>query len=464
MGTITFSLPKALVKSIATSTKIENFVETGTGTGQTSVWAVPYFDNVYTIEIDKNRSAEAFGHDNSKIHFIVGDSKIELPKLIDNLKGKSLFFLDTHSYTVDNKSNNVSCSVIEELNAIAKCDSPIIFINDVYRFMGPQVDLGRAEWPSFEQIFVLCKSLFKSSNITIIDGVIVCVPKELEHLVSTYWLETFEQRRYIADPEPAKRSIFERVVSRSKRMLDKPKKSNVETVAYDIKQSEWFENQCKIFYDSHKWLMDCNFKAIVDVGANVGQFGKKIRQYYPEAHLYSFEPIPLVYKELSENFKSDKNFTGFNAGLGDKEGRMEFYMNEFSDSSSLLPMADLHKENYPFTKNEKVIYVDVKTLDGCIDINKIEKPYLLKLDVQGFEEQVINGGSEIVKNAAMIITESTYKELYKGQSLFDSIYEKLKGFGFQFMGNLDQMNAPFNGEPLQGDAIFVKANKEESKS
>lgn len=460
MGTIKLSIPKKLARAIATSINAENFVETGTSNAETSIWASTVFTNVYTIEIDSKKADNISKRSElpKNIRVVNGNSKSELSKLIPELKGRSVFYLDTHSYSEDNV-NVVESVVLDELNAISSAEKPVVFINDVRCFLGSQPDPRKKGWPTFDQIFTTCKKLFPDCYITITDGVIVCVPHELEELVSAYWANTFEQRIYEADPEPVKKPITTRAISKIKRTIKQNQRPKEETVAFNIKNSEWFENQCKLFYNAHKWLQEQNFKSIVDIGANVGQFGKKIRQYYPESHLYSFEPIPLVYKELVDNFVGDNNFTSFNVGLGDKEGKMEFFMNEFSDSSSMLKMGDLHKENFPFTKHEKKIFVDIKTLDNCIDINKIEKPYLVKLDVQGFEEQVINGGLEIIRNAEMIITEASYKELYEGQSLFDTLYEKIKGFGFQYIGNLDQMNSAFNGEPLQGDAIFQKIKK-----
>jgi len=458
MGTIKFSIPKQLIRSIVSHISIDNFVETGTFKGETAIWAAQYFKNVFTIESDTEKVKDLQKQTDlpANITLINGDSKEELSAIINKLEGRAIFYLDTHSYDQNNK-NISTCVVIDELKTLSAAKQPVIFINDARCFLGTNPDERRKNWPTFETIFNLLKQLFPESFVTIVDGVIVCAPKDVENIISAYSASVFEERNYLPDPEPAKRSFFERAINKAKRTIFKPKKPiEGDTVAYNIRNSKWFENQCKIFYQSHYWLKEQNFESIVDVGANVGQFGKKIRQYYPTADLYSFEPIPLVYKELIENFKGDNNFHPFNVGLGDKEGKLEFYLNEFSDSSSMLPIGDVHKENFPFTKNEKKIYVDVKTLDNCIDVTKIKKPYLVKLDVQGFEEQVINGGMEIIRNAEMIITEASFKELYKGQSLFDTLYEKIKAFGFQYIGNLDQMNSAFNGEPLQGDAIFRK--------
>ncbi|MDH6355287.1 FkbM family methyltransferase [Dysgonomonas sp. PH5-45] len=470
MGTISFSIPRQLVQSITNSLDIDNFVETGTLQGNTSFWAATIFKNVYSIEI--NPTLVKLVSENpackTNIELITGDSRTELSKLMPRLKGRSIFFLD--AYWQNNKfwkevagGKDNECPLMEELEAISANQNAIIFINEARHFFGPLPYPHKSEqWPTFEQVFAKCKKLFPDSYITIVDGVIVCVPQDTVNLVNAYWVETYGQRFYAPDPQPYKRSFVERVISKLKRMTKKKtaKEKEDDTFVLDINNNRWFEAHCNLFFDEHKWLQREDFKSVVDVGANVGQFGRKMRRFFPHAHIYSFEPIPVVYKTLVENFAEDKNFTPFNVGLGEENGKMQFFLNEFSDSSSMLKMGDLHKENFPYTKNEKMIEVDVKRLDDCIDATKIQKPYLLKLDVQGFEKQVIDGGLEIVRNAEMIITEASYKELYEGQTLFDGMYETIKSFGFQYIGNLEQMDSAFNGEPLQGDAIFKKIRKD----
>ncbi len=427
MGKLKFILPQRLVQSLVNKSKDkpENFVEVNPENEENSQWASSLFKNIYKV-----------------------GTNTELSELIGKLSGKTVFTLDILSYQDGNKLK-------DDLQSISKSKGSIVFINNIDYLGGINPNAKKNEnWPAFDEIYSLCKGLFSNYYITILDGNLLCAPKESESIVTAYWVETYEERFYTSDPEPRKRTLMERVISRSKRMLRKNAKK--EPVAYNIRGSVWFENECKKFKEAHKWLQEQNFKSIVDIGANVGQFGKKIRQYYPDAKLFSFEPIPFVCDELNLNFKDDKNFKSFNVGLGDSDGKTKFFMNLFSDSSSMLPVGELHKKNFPYTKDEIEIEVTVKQLDNCFEKGELEKPYLVKIDVQGFEEQVINGGIEVIKNADMIITESSYKELYEGQSLFDSLYEKLKGFGFEFIGNLEQMESAFNGEPLQGDAIFQK--------
>ncbi len=223
---------------------------------------------------------------------------------------------------------------------------------------------------------------------------------------------------------------------------------------YLIKLKE--QEQEDSFNHSHRWLEEYNFKSIIDIGSNTGQFAKKMRKFFPDAKIYSFEPIPEVYNELLANFEGDLNFKAFNCGIGDIDGQMTFNLNEYSDSSSLLKMTEIHKSSFPHTINEKKVQVLVKRLDDILDANKIETPYLLKLDVQGFEDKVINGGEKITSNSEVIITEVSFYELYENQTLFDGIYKKLKNLGFNYLGNYEQLHSPIDHKVLQADAIFKK--------
>jgi len=235
---------------------------------------------------------------------------------------------------------------------------------------------------------------------------------------------------------------------------------------YEIKR--WRADQAEIdrrnkdhqemldYIHRNKWLTNIGFKSVLDIGANTGQFAKKIRLLLPEAAIFSFEPIPSVFEKLKENFKDDVNFTAYNVGLGDKNGTEDFYLNEFSDSSSFLKMKDLHKENFPPTVNESKIELKMCRLDDLIRIEQLSTPYLIKLDVQGLEEKVIKGGKKIIENAEYIITEVSFVELYENQPLFDKIYNILKQMNFQYMGNFDQLSSYISSEIMQADAIFKK--------
>jgi len=212
------------------------------------------------------------------------------------------------------------------------------------------------------------------------------------------------------------------------------------------------------FIPKHHWILNYKFASIIDIGANRGQFAVRFRVLFPEAIIYSFEPIPEVYAQLSKRFEFDTKFKAFNLGLGNQTGTIDFFQNEFSDSSSALPMKSLHKENFPNTAKEKQIQIQVECLDEVMKSISLSNSLLVKIDVQGFEEMVILGGEKTIKSASVVIVEVSFYELYEDQVYFNTIYEQMQKLGFSYRGNYGQLLSPIDGRVLQADAIFINDN------
>lgn len=210
--------------------------------------------------------------------------------------------------------------------------------------------------------------------------------------------------------------------------------------------------------NKYLWLKDYSINTVFDVGANEGQFALDIRQYLPAATIYLFEPLKDCFEVLTKRFKGDDKFFGFCVALGDKNENTYIYRNEFSPSSSIQEMADIHKDAFPFTKGVIKEEVSVETLDNLIDKNNIElkDQVLLKLDVQGYEEKVLKGSEKTLEKVKIILTEVSFVELYKGQVLFEDLNNFIKSKGFNFYGCSNLLLNPKNGFPLQADAIFIK--------
>ncbi|WP_158093922.1 FkbM family methyltransferase [Algoriphagus ratkowskyi] len=212
------------------------------------------------------------------------------------------------------------------------------------------------------------------------------------------------------------------------------------------------------FISKHNWILKYNFKTIIDIGANRGQFASRFRVLFPESWIYSFEPIPEVYEQLCKRFELDTKFKAFNLGLGKQSGTIEFYQNEFTDSSSALPMKSLHKVNFPKTYIEKQIQIKIDRLDEIMKSITTSNPLLVKIDVQGFEEMVILGGKDTLIRASIVIVEVSFYELYENQVYFKTIYDHMDRLGFTYRGNYDQLISPIDGCVLQSDAIFIREN------
>lgn len=207
----------------------------------------------------------------------------------------------------------------------------------------------------------------------------------------------------------------------------------------------------------HQWLKNMGIRTVIDIGANEGQFAEKIKKILPSARIICFEPLKEPFEKLQNKFESKSNFELYNFALGNENSRKTIYRNEYSPSSSMLPMKDTHKKAFPFTEKEFEETIELRKLDDFLKSSEVEKPLLVKIDVQGFEIDVIRGGAEIIRNTDIIIIETSFVELYENNPLFDDIYKSLLSFGFIYSGMFEQLNSPIDGKPLQQDSVFIKS-------
>jgi FkbM family methyltransferase len=207
-------------------------------------------------------------------------------------------------------------------------------------------------------------------------------------------------------------------------------------------------NQC--------WLKEAGIRTVIDIGAHSGEFSSAIRAVLPAAHIYAFEPLPECCEKIRAKFKGDAQYRAFQNSLGEHRGQIKFWRSNFSKASSVLPMADMHKVEFPWSSEVVPIDAQIARLDDFVqDIVTIPK-VLAKIDVQGYEDRVIRGGAAFLRNVDYILTEVSFRSLYEGQGSFDDIYSLLKKLGFSYRGSLDQTLSPADRSVLQADALFVR--------
>jgi FkbM family methyltransferase len=208
--------------------------------------------------------------------------------------------------------------------------------------------------------------------------------------------------------------------------------------------------------DRNLWIQRLGIRTVLDVGGHTGESALQFRSILPEAMIYSFEPLKDCFAELERNVAGRPNHRAFNVALGDSRGTAEIHRSGYSASSSLLPMADLHKSAYPFSAESTRELIQVETLDSLAPSLKLEPAILMKIDTQGFEKSVLQGAAATLPRIKLIIVETSFGELYSGQPRFPEIYRLLETAGFEYIGSWDQFLNPKDGTPLQQDAIFLR--------
>ena len=200
-------------------------------------------------------------------------------------------------------------------------------------------------------------------------------------------------------------------------------------------------------------------KTIIDVGANTGQFARKISTFFPNATMYCFEPLPQPYVQLQHWAQSRNGLVRlFDVAIGEEEDKIDIIAHiDHTPSSSLLHTTITCNELYPFTEAQKKIPVKLSTLDHQLKGITMEPDILVKLDVQGYEDRVIRGGSETFKKATACILEVFIDHLYKDQAKFETLLFLLSNIGYQYKGNLSQIYDK-DGHVIFLDAVFQKCN------
>lgn len=195
---------------------------------------------------------------------------------------------------------------------------------------------------------------------------------------------------------------------------------------------------------------------VVDVGANVGQFAVASAKLFPEAKVHSFEPGPDCLDRLRENV-SELAVTVHPLALGDEVGILKFHVNSFSPSSSLLPLAKAHRRAFPEAQEERSIEVEVSTLDRVFEGVELERPVMIKFDVQGYEARVLRGGEKTLRRADYVVMEVSFKPMYEGETPFMEMARLMEDRGFRFERPVGWLTDPETGEILQMDALFTQA-------
>lgn len=163
-----------------------------------------------------------------------------------------------------------------------------------------------------------------------------------------------------------------------------------------------------------------------DVGANSGDTVLKIKKVIPNAIIHCFEPSKEVFKYLTDNVKEVSNVICNQLALGNENTVMEFNEYSWSVLNSFL------KRKYTTSQIVEKYNVDVITFDSYVDREKINYVNLLKTDTEGFELNVLKGGSNSFDSnkVQFVLVEAFFDENYEGQASFGQIYDYLIEKGF----------------------------------
>lgn len=198
--------------------------------------------------------------------------------------------------------------------------------------------------------------------------------------------------------------------------------------------------------------------AVFDVGANVGQYGNRLRDWGYEGRIISFEPLSSAHAQLSTLSASDPRWiVAPRMAIGDIDGEIDIQVSAETDMSSILPQSDLMKTISPSSAIQSTERVPIHRLDSIAeDYVNAEHRVFMKVDTQGFEPQVLDGSEALLGRLIGVQLEMSLLPIYEGERDYLTMIRRLAAAGFTLQLVLPGYFERKLGRMLEVDGVFMR--------
>lgn len=196
-------------------------------------------------------------------------------------------------------------------------------------------------------------------------------------------------------------------------------------------------------------LRDLGFSPanICDVGASDGKWTQRCLEIYPQAQYFCIDPLGENGSSLAKLKSKFRNVDYWQGCLGENSDVVT--LNADGDGSSILRG---HFDN-PYGIQQEV---KVDMLDNLVAGGICPSPNLIKLDVQGYELQVLKGASETLKRVNGLIAEVSFIRFQSGMPIFHEVVRYLAEYGFVVSDIFSLSLRPLDHMAGQADLLFLK--------
>lgn len=197
-----------------------------------------------------------------------------------------------------------------------------------------------------------------------------------------------------------------------------------------------------------------NIGVVVDIGANTGQYAERLRRDGYAGWIISAEPVGATYEVLAAHAATDPRWKVLNLAYGEKDGVAQINVSEASVFSSLHPPLSTAAALYPGSRVVRQETVRIVRLDKVFPDFPKGRAFL-KIDTQGYEEQVLRGGAGCISEFLGVQIELPIIHLYEGTWRFHEAIAFMNERGFEI-----STIVPVNFDPadpmslLEVDCVF----------
>jgi FkbM family methyltransferase len=206
------------------------------------------------------------------------------------------------------------------------------------------------------------------------------------------------------------------------------------------------------------WLYDLmrikgtrSLGTVFDVGANRGQTVEALLKFAPDAAIHSFEPGSKVFEELRRAYGDRRNVQLHQMALGSKKEQRSMLIREESELNTLVSSG-------VGTEASRTETIEISTVDEIVALNNISHLDLLKIDVQGWEMEVLKGAANLIanQNLMFVFAETAFSARETEMQQFGDLHGCLEQNGFTLCGFYELMRyGPRKEFVLFCNALYV---------
>lgn len=187
-------------------------------------------------------------------------------------------------------------------------------------------------------------------------------------------------------------------------------------------------------------------KSILDIGANVGQFYSEIKEIFPDSYYFLIEgneKCEIALQGLGVDYSVSL--------LSDEVKTVKFYTRTNEERCT---GNSIYREKTSFYDDNEITIEskETTTLELLLGNEQFD---LIKIDVQGSEIDIINGGLDIIKNSKGILMEISLVEYNENAPTKEFVYDFMDKLNFYPAEHIGDINHPITYELIQQDILFI---------
>jgi FkbM family methyltransferase len=237
-------------------------------------------------------------------------------------------------------------------------------------------------------------------------------------------------------------------------------KSSLRSLGYTLLDLQK-NNDLRVFLAGHlkSVFATLQINCVIDVGANVGDYGRMLRQIGYAGRIVSIEPVSAAFARLQEAAAGDRDWVTHRFACGSSEEERSINLFSLDVLNSFLPPSEHFREIDPAGVKTTEI-VTVRRLDSILDdaLKSIERPRVfLKTDTQGFDLEVLKGAGRRIQDVAGLQSEVSLQPLYENAPDYLEFLSYCRELGFAPTGFFPIFHSPLTKQMVEMDAVLTRA-------